>query len=185
MTVSALNPAFVSTSPRRLPLAFGYVLGSGDQFLDIVTVDGSQFRLYILGEGEWDGYEMINTFATTGSTLKSSLTQEEIPAVPPHLIRQTLTFPSADYFAKTAPGVVHFHSGRYTPIGTVIPTIDPVTGLPPINSSNDAGPSQGYDPWFAQFPSVTPPQSFSGIAYAIFGMLPPPSWLRGVWVPTT
>lgn len=54
----ALNPAFATHPSRKLPLAFGYVLGSGDAVFNTTASDGSQYLTNILGEGEWDGPEM-------------------------------------------------------------------------------------------------------------------------------
>jgi hypothetical protein len=172
----ALNPAFESPSTRKLPLAFGYILGAGDQLLSTVTLNGAQFALYLLGEGEWDGYEMTSSFPNPGSG--------SLGATPSHIFRQSITDENPNRWAEETATVLHFHSGAYTPIGTKIPTVDPTTGLIPPNSSQDAGPTQGYDPWFAQFPSVTPPQSFSGIAYAIFGIPSPEGFTRGTWIPS-
>jgi hypothetical protein len=186
----ALNPAFATSSTRKLPFACGYVLGAGDMVLSTVALDGSQYALFLLGEGEWDGFEMMSTFpvAATGTSA----------AVPPHLvwpknnIANSQTYTSGIYFNTHTqatwydyPGFqwgapsLHFHSGAYTPIGTVIPALDPITGLPPANSSSSMGPDQGYDAWFSQFPTVTPPQAFSGIAYVIFCIPGEPSYARG------
>ena len=61
----ALNPAFATATSRRLPLAFGYVQGIGDRLLSTVTIPtvtvpvAQQTALYLLGEGEWDGPEML------------------------------------------------------------------------------------------------------------------------------
>jgi hypothetical protein len=173
----ALNPAFTSPSTRKLPLAFGYIKGQGDPFLSTVALDGSQFSLYLLGEGEWDGYQMVNTYASPGNGT--------LPAIPSHMAQQSLTMEDPNEWAEATASVLHFHAGAYTPIGTEIPVVDPSTGLIPPNSSQDPGPTQGYDPWFSQFPSVTPPQSFSGIAYAIFGSPSPEGFTRGTWIPGT
>lgn len=174
----ALNPAFASSTTRKLPFACGYVKGQGDPFLTATLLNGSQAALYLLGEGEWDGFEMANTFANPGNGTT-------IQAVPSHLIRQSLTMNSPTFFEDAYNGaIIHFHSGKYTPIGTVIPTVDPATALIPKNASQDVGPEQGYDPRFTAFPTVTPPQSFSGIAYAVWATATPPfPWNRGTWVP--
>jgi hypothetical protein len=174
----ALNPAFTSPSTRKLPFACGYVLGAGDKVLETVTLNGAQYALFILGEGEWDGYEMVNTYAIQGNGTT-------VPTIPPHLARGSKTDLNPLLWAEETANVLHFHSGAYTPIGTTIPVVDPTTGLIPINSSQDPGPSQGYDPWFSQFPSVTPPQSFNGMAYAIFYSPPPGTYLRGNFTPGT
>jgi hypothetical protein len=187
----ALNPAFANPTTRKLPLAFGYIMGSGDMVLSTVALDGSQYALFLLGEGEWDGYEMMSTFPVTASGSQT--------AIPPHMVwakkvvNNAQTYTSGIYFNTHTqatwydyPGFqwgapsLNFHAGRYTPIGTVIPTIDPTTGLPPVNSSQSYGPDQDYDGWFSQFPTVTPPQSFSGIAYVIFCVPGMPSYARGV-----
>lgn len=63
---------------------------------------------------------------------------------------------------------LHFHSGAYTPVG-----------LPAAATSN--GPDQAFDPWFSAFPSVTPLQGFSGIAYYL--VAGGPSVLRTVTDP--
>jgi hypothetical protein len=186
-----LNPAFASQSTRKLPLAFGYIMGSGDEVLSTVAIDGSQFSGRLLGEGEWDGFEMMSTFpvAAVGSQT----------AIPPHMVwakrvvPNSQTYTSGIYYNTHTlatwydyPGFqwgqpsLHFHAGRYTPIGTAIPVLDPVTGLVPANSSQSYGPDQGYDEWFSQFPTVTPPQSFSGISYVIFAIPGAPSYARGV-----
>jgi hypothetical protein len=191
-----LNPAFASQSTRKLPFACGYVLGAGDMVLSTVALDGSQFALFLLGEGEWDGYEMMSTFPVSASGSQT--------AIPPHLVwakkvrAESQPYTSGIYFNTHTqarwydyPGFqwgapsLHFHSGAYTPIGTRIPTLDPVTGLPPKNSSASSGPDQGYDVWFSQFPSVTPPQAFSGIAYCLFCVPGAPSNARGVAYPQT
>ena len=130
----ALNPAFQSQGTRTLPLAFGYVQGTGDRVLDYTAPDGSLYWLYLLGEGEWDGVEQysIGKFQHLYSAGKVAGN----PLLGPTVWDQAL----------------HFHSGAYTPVG-----------LPAGASS--VGPDQAYDPWFSAFPTVTPPQAFSGIAY--------------------
>src|ERR1039458_5289706 len=185
-----LNPAFASTGTRKLPLAFGYVLGAGDMVLSTVALDGSQYALFLLGEGEWDGFEMMSTFPVAASDSQTP--------IPPHLVwakrvvANAQTYTTGTYFNTHTlatwydyPGFqwgapsLHFHSGRYTPIGAVVPTLDLVSGLIPPNASQSAGPDQGYDAWFSQFPTVTPPQSFSGIAYVVFCIPGAPSFARG------
>ena len=160
----ALNPQFQSQGTRKLPLGFGYVYGAGDNDLSTVAQDGSMYNRYILGEGEWDGVEMANVYALA-ATANGSLV-----ACGPHLWSPPVhnndvlnpINPAAAGVSLTA--YMHFHSGTYTPIGTKIPTPDPVTGLIPPNSSESIGPDQGYDAWLQNFPTVMPPQSMSGIA---------------------
>jgi hypothetical protein len=187
----ALNPAFASASTHKLPLAFGYVLGAGDQVLSTTATDGSQYALFLLGEAEWDGPEMMSTFPATSAAVGG--------AVPAHLVDAAAVVPYAQTFTTGVylnshtqapwfdyPGFqwgipsMHFHSGSYTPIGTVVPTVDPITGAIPTNASQSVGPDQGYDAWFSQFPSVTPPQSFSGMSYVIFCVPGNPANSRGV-----
>lgn len=200
----ALNPAFASPSTRKLPLAFGYVKVQGDPLLQTVGLDGSQYTLYLLGEGEWDGIEMANSYAV-GGTPNGSLQASGAHLWSPPVRNGDVLNPINPAAAQTSmASYLRFHAGTYTPIGTEIPVVDPATGLIPHNSSQDPGPSQGYDPWFAQFPSVTPPQSFSGIAYAIWRApgpaeayqdwlnWPPPqgpqsygSWFNSIYQPPT
>lgn len=153
-----LNPAFASAATRKLPLAFGYILGQGDQVLSTVAQDGSQYALYILGEGEWDGIEMANTYATA--------------TTPSHLQRSSISDGNPNAWKASLPSIVHFHSGAYSVKGAG-------------NQTTSVGPDQGYDAWFPNFPSPTPPQCFSGIAYAIWGAPGPPGFNRGTWIPQT
>jgi len=152
----ALNPAFVSHSSRPLPLAFGYVLGGGDQVLSIVSPpsaiipNGVQQELSALGEGEWDDY----VFA--------------LPQAEGHFFNGLLGDAAGSFHAKQQ--FLHFHRGQYTIRGAG-------------NQLVSTGGDQQYDTWFANFPSVTPPQSYSGIAYAIFGMAMSLTFKFGVGTP--
>ena len=69
----ALNPAFVSSSSRRLPFACGYVFGEGDMVLSTTAADGSQYALYIHGEGEWDGPQLVNTYPNSTGNIPSHM----------------------------------------------------------------------------------------------------------------
>jgi len=140
----ALNPAFATATSRRLPLAFGYVQGVGDRLLSTVTVPttlvpvAQQTALYLLGEGEWDGPEMLAIDAQS------------------HLSCGLIGSTKATFLAGFDVSV-HFHSGAYTVKGAG-------------NQMTSIGYDQQYDEFFENFPSVAPPQSFSGIAYAIFNV---------------
>lgn len=141
----ALNPAFASPSTRPLPLAFGYVLGIGDEVFSIVSPpsttlpQGVQQALYLLGEGEWDDWVYFAPQAQ--SHLGNGWVGDGIPA--------------GQYHAGEP--YLNFHGGRYTIKGAG-------------NQLVSKGPDQQYDVQFAYFPSPTPPQSFSGIAYALAHM---------------
>lgn len=177
----ALNPQFQSQGTRKLPLGFGYIFGSGFNDLSTTAQDGSQYKRNILGEGEWDGLEMANSYALAANG------NGVLQASGPHLWSNPMH--NADVLNPINPAAakasvlqyLHFHSGAYTPIGTAIPTPDPVTGLIPPNSSQSVGPDQGYDQWFSNFPTVMPPQSLSGIAYAIWGA-PGPATAYQQWL---
>lgn len=146
----ALNPAFQSQGTRTLPLAFGYVQGTGDRVLDYTAPDGSLYWLYLLGEGEWDGPEQYSIGPS--QHLYSAGKVAGNPLLGPAVWAQAL----------------HFHSGAYTPAGLPASAISP-------------GPDQSYDPWFSAFPTVTPLQAFSGMAY--YMVAGGPSVLRTITVP--
>lgn len=149
-----LNPAFDTSTTRKLPFACGYVYGQGDTVLSTTATDGSQLILNLLGEGEWDGIALANTFAQSAGTLGGSTTPT--PAIPPHLIRKYLADTSGPYsWLGTLAAVVHFHTGAFSVKGAG-------------NQTTSVGPDQGYDFWFQEFPVFTPPQCFSGIAYAVW-----------------
>ena len=130
----ALNPNFASHASRKLPVAFGYVLGSGDQALSTIAPDNSRYAINIMGEGEWDGVQMI--------ALASGV----------HLFHGYATHPFSQAEQNNA---LHFHGGQWSIKGAG-------------NAQTSVGPDQGYDEWFPQFPTTTPPQCFSGIAYVSY-----------------
>lgn len=177
----ALNQQFASQNSRKLPLAFGYVFCSGDNDLNTTAQDGSLYARFLLGEGEWDGPESLNTFplaATQNNSISPS--NNHIWSNPLH--NGDVLNPTNPASAKTSyTTYMHFHSGAYTPIGMAIPTPDPVTGLIAPNTSQSYGPDQGYDIWYQNFPTVMAPQSLSGIAYAIWGA-PSPAEAYQTWL---
>jgi hypothetical protein len=156
----ALNPAFTSASPRKLPIAFGYVLGQGDPFLTTVAQDGSSYNLYLLGEGEWDGPAMVNTYANPASSYPSQILD----------LNPFVHVGGPNTNQSQIPTILHFHSGAYSTKGA---------GDQPTST----GPDQNYDAWFPEFPTVTPQQCFSGIAYSIFKQpMAPTGFTRGTYV---
>jgi hypothetical protein len=176
----AMNPQFQSQGTRKLPLGFGYVMGAGDNDLSTTAQDGSLYKRFLLGEGEWDGVELANAYALAATQNKAiSPSGAHMWSKPMH---------NADVLNPTNPAAaqttlaeyMHFHGGAYTPVGTAIPTPDPITGLIPPNTSESEGPDQGYDRWLLEFPTVMPPLSLSGIAYSIWGA-PGPATAYEIW----
>lgn len=144
-----LNPAFDSGTSRKLPFAVGYVYGQGDPVFTIVASDGSQLTWNILGEGEWDGPALANNFAAAAGT--------SVPALPAHLVRKYVNdVRGADAWLGDLIGIMHFHSGAYSRKGSV------------TDGQISQGPDQGYDSWWPDLPLFTPPQSLSGMAYAVW-----------------
>lgn len=138
----ALNPSFVSHSSRPLPLAYGYVLGIGDRTLSTITsptvAEPTSVQAALYLMGEGE-WDGVELFAPqTQSQLDNGYFG-------------TLT--KAQYLAGITQ-YLHFHGGSYTTKGIG-------------NALTSVGPDQGYDEWFSYFPSVAPPQSYSGIAYAL------------------
>jgi len=177
----ALNPQFQSQGSRKLPLGFGYIFGSGYNDLSTTAQDGSQFKRFLHGEGEWDGPEMINSYALSANG-NNVIAASGIHMWSPPVRNADVLNPINPAAAQASPlEYLHFHSGAYTPIGTAIPTPDPVTGIIPNNSSQSIGPDQGYDAWFRNFPTAMPPQSMSGIAYSIWGA-PGPATAYALWL---
>ncbi len=138
----ALNPAYAQQSTRKLPLAFGYVYGTGELVDSIVGADGSNVGVYVLGDGEWDG-----------SVLYANIAKDKfigplvgLSGTVPHGRFLPTSFTLLSYF--------HFHGGAYS-----------TKGLP--NSLGGAGPDQAGDYWLTYFPSITPYLTFSGMAYYI------------------
>ncbi len=160
----ALNPAYESQGTRVLPLCYGYVLATGDKVLYFTAEDGKVTQVYLLGEGEWDGLEY---YASSGF---AHLFKDVIGFTNPTGLYGLGGWTSGFLIQKE----LHFHSGAYTTIGC--PT-----------TPNSIGPDQGYDSWMAAFPSVIPPQAFSGIAYYVVQgggavpLTPVPGVPIGIW----
>jgi hypothetical protein len=155
-----LNPAFDQSTTRRLPCAFGYVLGQGDLAQQTVAVDGTQYGIYILGEGPWDGPEILPNVGALGATVY------HLSGTPPDA---TIPYGGVAQALGTS-GFVHFHSGEYTTKGALIGT-----------EPTSIGPDQGLDSWWSQFPTVSPPLALSGIAYAIWAYPAAQGFTAGVW----
>lgn len=136
----ALNPAFATHPSRKLPLAFGYVLGSGDAVFNTTAPNGSQYLTNILGEGEWDSVAMQAKFK--GEHMNDGFVGQ-LGGI------QTYTvFDDPKYFV--------LHTGQWTTKGLG-------------NAATSAGVAgQNLDQWFPQYPTVTPPQALSGMAYSAY-----------------
>jgi hypothetical protein len=106
----ALNPAFATHGSRKLPLAFGYVLGSGDQAFSTIAPDNSRYAYFLMGEGEWDGLELIALF--DGAHLLNGYVGR--PGLP------------SDFATH-----VHFHSGQWSIKG--LGTVPTSAGICPVN----------------------------------------------------
>lgn len=135
----ALNPLYQQQAGRTLPLAFGYVYGTGEQVQSTTTPDGQYYSIYLLGEGEWDGPEMVTGVAAGGGHLKEVNTNL--------YGEKGLPFP--------LDVTMHFHPGRYSVKGSA--------GM----GNRSSGGDQGYDTYLSNFPGVAPPQCYSGIAYYV------------------
>src|SRR5260370_2618781 len=81
------------------------------------------------------------------------------PQSPSHLTNGAIgLLTRAQYYAGIT-AFVHFHAGRYTIKGAG-------------NQLTSTGEDQQYDSFFGNFPSVAPPQSYSGMAYYILTSAP-------------
>ncbi|MGB8887107.1 MAG: hypothetical protein WCC87_10320 [Candidatus Korobacteraceae bacterium] len=111
--------------------------------------DGTQYGFWILGEGEWDGFETIWN-----------------QTAPLFAIGYYYDISSGAYTAwGPNPPEIHFHSGTDGPLGSSLPS----------PSSN--GPDQGCDNWIGELPSGAAilPQCYSRMAYYALKWLPE-SW---------
>lgn len=140
-----LNPAFASPSTRPLPLGFGFVLGIGDEALSVVLAPSTALPQGVQQAayllGEGEWDDWVYFAPQSQSHLGNGWVGDGIPA---------------DQYHAGEP-YLNFHGGRYTIKGAG-------------NQLISKGPDQQYDVQFAYFPSPTPPQSFSGIAYALAHM---------------
>lgn len=144
--MTALNPAFVSPTSRPLPFGFGYVLGTGDRILSTVTAPSSTSA-----GGALYGIYILCEGECDGMEMFA-------PQQPAHLENSQAGLTKAQYYAGITQ-VLHFHAGRYTIKGAG-------------NQLFSIGDDQQYDSFFSNFPSVAPPQSYSGMAYYILGIAP-------------
>lgn len=160
-----LNPAFDSGTTRTLPFACGYVYGQGDPVFTAVAADGSQLTWNILGDGEWDGVAMANSFAAAANG--------SLPAIPAHLVRKYVNdVRGPNAWLGDLIEIMHFHSGAYSTKGAG-------------SQQTSQGPDQGIDSWWPDLPVFTPPQSLSGMAYAVWRAAVPGGPLLLRWGPLT
>ncbi len=135
----SLNPLYEQQAGRTLPLAFGYVFGSGEKVQSTTTPGGQYYSIYLLGEGEWDGPQMVTGVAAQGG----------------HLRDVNIKLYGENGLPFPLDVTMHFHSGAYAVKGSA--------GMGNVSS----GGNQGYDVYLANFPGVAPPQCYSGIAYYV------------------
>jgi hypothetical protein len=171
----ALNPAFDSHSSRKLPLSFGYVLGGGDGVLSTIGSDeaATAYACFVLGEGEWDGPEMSGW--AQGAHLTSAVVTPLITAILSQFTSLANQSAPAEQlnalgleFMVTSNKNFHFHRGAWAIKGA---GNAPTTGnAPALGGVTPVVLQQLCDQFSVFFPSVTPNQFFSGMAYAMFSL---------------
>lgn len=171
----ALNPNFEQQANRKLPLAFGFVLGAGDPQLSTIGQDGNAYQCYILGEGEWDGpegcaYMQGGHIAGIGGTDSGNL-QQRIHNAPDDQ-KETFARLFQSNLAYTNQDKMHFHAGRWATKGIGNTATSVGAGVIPDFASAVLSGSQSCDGYLPNFPTVTPAQTFSGMAYTVFKLVP-------------
>lgn len=132
-----INPAFDTQTVNPLPVAFGYVNGGGFAGPSYVDITNDRYAFMIGFDGECDGPEQLVYF-----------TQAHLYTPPLRGSR----FGTINNATIAFPNGCNFHPGMWTPIGAT-------------TTQTSAGNDQLVDANFALLPTVTPPQSFSGMCY--------------------
>ena len=134
--MSTLNPSYASQSEHPLPVIFGYAAGQGDQAFEVVDPANTRYGFVIAADGECDGPEQLAMF------------QQPLMTIP----QRWGTWPILGVGTYMFPHNTNVHAGRWTTIGLT-------------NALTSTGQDQGFDEFFSAIPTVTPPQSFSNMAY--------------------
>ncbi|HME57237.1 MAG TPA: hypothetical protein VKF63_02790 [Terracidiphilus sp.] len=134
------------------PLCYGYVRATGMQFLSYTAPDGTEYGGWLLGEGEWDGFDIMWNAGNNCVALGNNPKYGWPPGTP--------------YIPQGPnPPTIHFHAGTDTPIGS------PIT---PTSS----GPDQLCDSFWGAVPGAATALCLSGYAYYMMSWLPQ-AWQKG------